>query len=1616
MVFRVRLNHIDWYSENATELDPPLRPVSIAEGPSKVPIIRVYGTTVSGERVCAHIHGAFPYIYAERRGAAESVQKWVRKLRSSIDYALHNVIKKGKFDRQGRIHQYVAAIVLVQATPFYGYHVGCKLYCKIYLYDPRHMTRLVKLLSSNVIFKRNMQSYEAHLGFIHQFMIDYNLYGCDFIDCHESKVKFRRVHDDSDGEDEDDRIYGVDPKSILSEATFPTQSYSGLEVDIQVQHILNQSRISPRKLHHNFEERGKSPPPGTRFVHSLEELWKKHGTDIGPQQLSQSRGEDLEWLQEAQYRERIKELASGEAKRAKPDTYENIPMQVPVPEAFPTAFESTLFMSLFPGNSKANSEPVVYTQAMAEEDVVIDESAMDGVVEDDDNDPDLASDQESHYGEQDEEEEEHPEEEKEDEEDDVDEKYLEDVEEEPEEDETLEEEGYDPMGVPMPDDVDIEGPKSDRPATIRRDHRSQYPNFTQVQNVGNTAPPPGTPAPLAGPETPVGLPTTTPRRLFVASAVADKIDTPGYFTQFSRKLHETPAKPNNINQESTHNSIRKPDSSPGPGSFFRLTSEINTATPGTTRKNPTQGAKGKSLTFRSAKHQLKHLGTKVRSAFALNPGDQLLLCALPPPSTAEVLEAFRDDHSVVYQDPFYGNSQDVPKKPHEYAGVRFRLPTLQYTHYPEFNPIPEYSLGLELSNDEKLSHPSQRFWTVARPPPTLAELGLPSDSGTVRRETYSNKSRLDRFSQIEGPTQKNRFTQQRSKVVDLRINTCEMIIMSLEIHVPTRSSLVPDPLLDPVSCIFWCVQSADGLGECRTGIIAVGDDATQEQFRRYSKVEVKVEQSESELYNAVIDLVRAHDPDILAGYEVHKSSWGYVIERAMHVNGFALHKELSRVKSHQRSVVGKDKDPWGYNKAAAIKVTGRHVINIWRAMKGELNLLGYKRENVVFHVLGRRIPHYSFKDLTAWYSSNAAADMCRVLKYYLLHVRLDLELLEKQGFITRVSEQARLIGIDFFSVLSRGSQLKVESLMFRIAKPESYLLISPSKRQVGGMNAIECKPLIMEPQSGFYTSPVVVLDFQSLYPSVMIAHNYCYSTCLGRIVDCSRPSKLGVGNYKRPSGLLGVCKDDINVAPNGIAYVKSGFRKSLLAKMLTELLETRVMIKGRMKNDKNDRLLQKKLNSWQLALKLIANVTYGYTSASFSGRMPCVEIADSIVQTGRETLEKAIELIHSNEHWGAEVVYGDTDSLFIHLKGKTKAEAFDIGEEIANRVTAANPQPIKLKFEKVYHPCVLLAMKRYVGFKYEYRAQAEPEFDAKGIETVRRDGTPAIQKIVETALKILFRSTDVSQVKEYCIRQWTKIMKEKVSIQDFCFAKEVKLGSYSEGAPLQPGAKLAVERMGRDPRNEPQYGERYPYVVVAGAPGQTVSQRSVEVEWLLHSDLLALDATYYITKKLIPPLERIFNLVGSDVGAWYRSMPKHMPLRRAARAFAERGRADDIRAATLEMWMAQDSATCRVCGRADAPRESRVRVCDGCSENRDKAMWEVRRRLAEVEERSLEIARICRSCTGVAWRQEVACDSYDCPVYYSRVREATKVRTQREMAGVLLEYLDRPRIVVEMEK
>lgn len=75
------------------------------------------------------------------------------------------------------------------------------------------------------------------------------------------------------------------------------------------------------------------------------------------------------------------------------------------------------------------------------------------------------------------------------------------------------------------------------------------------------------------------------------------------------------------------------------------------------------------------------------------------------------------------------------------------------------------------------------------------------------------------------------------------------------------------------------------------------------------------------------------------------------------------------------------------------------------------------------------------------------------------------------------------------------------------------------------------------------------------------------------------------------------------------------------------------------------------------------------------------------------------------------------------------------------------------------------------------------------------------------------------QVKDYVEQQWVKILSGRVSLADFVFAKEVRLGTYSGKGPAPPAAIVAAKAMAQDPRAEPRFSERVPYVVVHGAPG-----------------------------------------------------------------------------------------------------------------------------------------------------------------------------------------------------
>lgn len=260
----------------------------------------------------------------------------------------------------------------------------------------------------------------------------------------------------------------------------------------------------------------------------------------------------------------------------------------------------------------------------------------------------------------------------------------------------------------------------------------------------------------------------------------------------------------------------------------------------------------------------------------------------------------------------------------------------------------------------------------------------------------------------------------------------------------------------------------------------------------------------------------------------------------------------------------------------------------------------------------------------------------------------------------------------------------------------------------------------------------------------------------------------------------------------------------------------------------------------------------GYTSATFSGRCAFPLLADTVVDLGRKTLKKAIDMANKwgkGDKWkGAKVVYGDTDSLFVKLPGRSHKEAFDFGEELCRAVTADNPPPVQLKLEKVYMGSIMQTMKRYCGMKYESRNQAKPTFEAKGLETVRRDQCSLTQKILRNTLITLFKG-GIGSVREYLCRQWAIVESGHIPVSDFILTGRVR--SKYRGGKEGPVQAILAKRLGEaDPGRIVRHKERIPYVIVA-TPGVTFRLKDcvlTPLELLERWDAYTIHTAYYIER------------------------------------------------------------------------------------------------------------------------------------------------------------------------
>ncbi|TFL06544.1 hypothetical protein BDV98DRAFT_610115 [Pterulicium gracile] len=1526
--FRVSINSID----HALVPSGPLDRCKLA----LVPIIRIFGDSSLGQKVCTIVHQVYPYFFIEYLGNLDpsSVNEYIHRLTISLNYALAVALKRDPLSPKA---QFVRAILLVKGVPFYGFHTSYQPFLKILISQPSAFSRAVTIMQSGMLMRTAFRVHESHLSYILQFMSDFGLYGCGWTD-------------GSEYEEQDIgtiNVVGTGPNpttTTFHRSPHPKQASSNLEIDVVSHQILNRYKLSARDVRHKPQNYS-SPQDAEPSVPSVRELWddersrrRKQGLDPSPNMpqdpSENSRGGGPRWAGEAEFWEQLHARVAGDAPNLVLD-------EDPSLREIMTTFESVQALWAHPWRSwRYQRDGQLPTGEDGAEEIIVNVQEEPPITKEDslaDLDVDLTfmnSQQLLSF---------------------------------------VDEEVHHDISILQTHEQQAE--EQEEPAD--NDQVFPWEEF----------------APL------------TEEKLQEAS-FDDEEENP-----FLDKALDDATRESDIALDLDHNMTVSSD--------YIKPAELYLPESNTTYgyEHSMESAPGHNLEADGVTKPLASRSSHVNGGLTaiwrtpVKPitlsSHRLFAYSFEAPTTTELLHSIQqyDIPARLYTGPHYSNEEDWSRQTNEVAGVIFTIPSGSglRTLEPWQGDLDLTEVGEAIGLDVDRVRPEiLSGWEYASLPPSFRQVKQWSGFNSYEAKSKAN---VEGWSQIKGPTVANSYGMKKSPLISKiksEKKSQHMSVLSLELFALKQEVKNLDSDSDEIAAVF--ISYDDGqVQDNETWDVQFTAPTASACAVQLGHPRTETASSELDMLNQIVDLVLHFDPDVIIGWEVEGGSWGYLHGRGLHY-GMDIAELIGRgpmLKPRSGHF-----DQWSYRKTSTFKVVGRHVLNLWRVMRTELTLSIYSFENVVFNALGRRFPRYTANTLTTWFRSGNVYYMVQLFQHFIRRTSLNIEILEATEVLSKTAEFARVFGVDFFSVLSRGSQYKVESFMARIAKPESFVLLSPSKEDVGKQNAAECIPLIMEPFSSFYTSPVLVLDFQSLYPSVMIAYNYCYSTCVGRVQDFHGRWKFGVSELDLPNGLLGSLASDVTMAPNGMLYVKTGVRRGLLGRMLTELLDTRVMVKQSMKTHKHDKMLQRILDARQLGLKYIANVTYGYTSASFSGRMPAVEIADSIVQTGREILEaQAIDSIHATEAWGAQVVYGDTDSLFVHLPGKTKAQAFHIGNEIAAFITLQNKAPIKLKFEKVYHPCVLMAKKRYVGFKYESPLDLDPVFDAKGIETVRRDGVPAQQKMTEACLKILFRTANLSEVKTYCWSSWMKILQGRASLQDFIFAKEVRLGTYSDKGAPPPGAAVAAKRLAADPQDHIHYAERIPYVVALDVNNPRILDRVLSPHEVLENPDKQLDSEYYITRVLIPPLQRIFTLVGADVRAWYEEMPRitadlDIPMSPSKRKQVE---AASQMLQRIDLTEYMDDSKCITCGEEECEHA----ICDDCREDPLSTLAALTMRLRTGERRLMTSQAICTNCTGARLGEPIECVSLDCPWMYERSnawKDIDVLANMGELADAIQEY------------
>lgn len=667
---------------------------------------------------------------------------------------------------------------------------------------------------------------------------------------------------------------------------------------------------------------------------------------------------------------------------------------------------------------------------------------------------------------------------------------------------------------------------------------------------------------------------------------------------------------------------------------------------------------------------------------------------------------------------------------------------------------------------------------------------------------------------------------------------------------------------------FSILRKLDG------GIFPMG--FTKEVANRNTKAGSNIlnyESSERALLNRLMIKLHQLDPDVLVGHNISGFDLDVLLHRAQACKVPSnMWCKTGRLKRSVMPKLSKGSGNFGTGASPGVMscIAGRLLCDTYLSSRELLKEVSYSLTQLAKNQLGRDRREISPVDIPTMYQTSAS--LMELVECSETDAWLSLGLMFHLSVLPLTRQLTNISGNLWSKTLQGARAQRVEYLLLHEFHGRKYILpdkmsarekeLKASKRKIISESGVEDAEeqvldgivedqaglhtygkhkkgpaysggLVLEPKKGLYDKYILLLDFNSLYPSIIQEYNVCFTTV-------ERPSDGSIPN-------LPTC----NIS-------------GVLPQLLKNLVGRRKQVKLWLKNT-SDPLKYQQLDIQQQALKLTANSMYGclgFTNSRFYAK----PLAELITSQGREILQSTVDLVQN--HLNLEVIYGDTDSIMIHTGMDDVTDSKMVAMKVIKEVNKKY-KCLEIDLDGIYKRMLLLKKKKYAAVKVQFNRDGTiyEVIEQKGLDIVRRDWSLLSKEIGNFCLEQILSGGSCEDVVEAIHSKLQKVQEEmrngQVELEKYVITKSLtKPPEEYPDSKNQPHVQVALRMKQSGHHIGCSVGDTVPYIICfeqgSGLGSTGIAERARHPDELKRdSGNWMIDIDYYLSQQIHPVVSRL---------------------------------------------------------------------------------------------------------------------------------------------------------------